>query len=111
MTKAKPFKCVCEGSDYIEIIFAKSKKAARKIFASLYKLEYHNPDISIKRVKSLAHLNRKDGYILDWKNLDDRLALLSEVYGYGCSYLENTKNTYEDCVYRRTCEPYPRKGV
>lgn len=100
-TKPKAFKCVCEETNCIAMIFAKSKKSARKIFASLYKLGYNSPDISIKRVKELDYLNREDGYVMQSCYKEDWIALLK--IGYTCKYSEEMADYCEYCDNYEEC--------
>lgn len=60
-------------------------------------------DIVFCRAKDLDHLNRPDGYVMDWNNDDDKLPMVRDA-GLSCHLA--CKEICKECCAKEWCNKY-----
>ena len=88
-----------------EIVFADTKRRAKsylKNFTDSFE-DYRCNDIYPERAKVLDYLGHNDGYVMNWHNDEDRIALVKHIYS-GC--LPDIKDECKSCCAKELCNKY-----
>ena len=88
----------------IEVVFADTRGKARMYLKELDTSDnYRYIDISPRREKALDRLNHEDGYVMDWRKYEDRIALIKNI-GLYCLYPD--KYECKECCAKEWCSKY-----
>lgn len=92
----------------IEIVFADTKRRAKSYlkFTDTFE-DYRCNDIYPERVKALDYLDHKEGYVMDWNNDEDRIAMVKHIYS-GC--LPPIEEDCESCCAKECCSKYKEEN-
>ena len=93
-----------EEESIIEVVFADTRGKARMYLKELNTFDnYRYIDISPRREKALDCLNHEDGYVMDWRKYEDRIALIKKI-GLYCLY--PYKAECNVCCAKKWCSKY-----
>ena len=90
------------------VVFADTKGKAKSYLIHTETFDdYGFMDIDVYRAKSLDYLDRPDGYIMDWNNDEDRIAMVKHIYS-GC--LPPIEEDCESCCAKECCSKYKEEN-
>ena len=91
----------------IKVVFADTRDKARMYLKELDTFDNHRYiEISPRREKSLDYLNHEDGYVMNWCNYEDRIALIRNI-GLYCLY--PYKAECNVCRVKKWCSKYKER--
>ena len=94
-------------SDYEEscvVVFADTRNKARKYIKETEEFDYYDYiEVKPRRLGCIDYLDKPDGYVMDWNNQEDRLALVKHIYS--CC-LPDINDECKSCCAKELCNKY-----
>ena len=101
---SKAWCCIEEESGVVEVVFANTRGKAKSYFKDIETFDYYNfCELRPYRIKNLDHLNKSDGYIMDWRKDEDRLPMVRDA-DFSC--VEVDREECEGCCAKEWCSKY-----
>ena len=101
---SKAWKCYEEESCIVEVVFADTRGKAKSYFKAMETFDnYGYCELSPRRIKKFDHLNRPNGYVMDWNKSEDRILMVRDA---GLSCLEVDKELCKECCAKEWCSKY-----
>ena len=101
---SKAWGCCEEESGVVKVLFADTRGKAKSYFKDMETFDYYNfCELRPYRIKNLDHLNKSDGYIMDWYKDEDRLAMVRDAH-FSC--VEVDRDECEGCCVKEWCSKY-----
>ena len=101
---SKAWICHNEESCIAEVVFADTRGKAKSYFKNLETFDYYTYcELRPRRKNSLDYLDKPEGYVMNWNNQEDRIALVKEL-GWYCE--DPTIEECKKCLAKEYCEEW-----
>ena len=105
---SKAWCCDEEDLCVTEVVFADTSGKAKAYFQATETFDnYSFCKLRPYRKKSLDHLDRPDGYVMDWNKDEDRLPMVRDA-GFSCWEVE--REYCESCCAKEWCSKYKEEN-